>query len=63
MESPSAEHVRVVVEMELAEPPLGHLTDESGAVRPFEGWLGLMEGLHDALARAPRDHAGMGEGS
>lgn len=54
MEPASAERVRVIVEVEFAEPPQGRLTDEDGAVRPFEGWLELMDGLHQAIARASR---------
>jgi hypothetical protein len=57
-----ASPVRVTIDVDVQEPPQGRLTDEHGDVKVFEGWLGLMDGLQDAIARASLQRARAQEG-
>jgi hypothetical protein len=46
---PDRKSVRLVLDLDLeGSPPRGRLVDGDGSVRPFFGWLQLMDGLESA---------------
>jgi hypothetical protein len=52
--------IRLILELAPdVEPPRGSLIDETGAERPFSGWMQLSSALADACERAHAEPSAM----